>query len=375
MSYYKLHSDVGMNFQMNRVLTYGDEAGDLDAIRAIAPSIHDLESWFVQWNALARHAESEERYLHAAYAYRMAEFFLTDDRAEKQASYDAFKRNFYTAIGRDTVERFDIPYEGAALPAMRLQAADEKQVVVIHGGYDSFIEEFYLSVRDLPAQGYTVILFEGPGQGEARKRGLTFTHEWEKPTAAVLDYFKLEQVALLGISWGGYLALRAAAFEPRIQQVIAYDICYDGLEVMLCPMPTPIRQLFRLLLATRQRVIANWLTRRLRQRSTLLDWAVGHGMTITGTDSPYMFYKHLAQHTMKRISSQVQQDVLLLAGQEDHYIPLHQFYQQQQALVNVRSLTARLFTVVEGGEQHCQVGNHQLAVDTIIHWLNTLRTE
>jgi|SaaInlV_200m_DNA_3_1039701.scaffolds.fasta_scaffold02100_11 pimeloyl-ACP methyl ester carboxylesterase len=40
---------------------------------------------------------------------------------------------------------------------------------------------------------------------------------WEKPTAAILDYFDLDDVTLFGLSMGGWLCLRAAAFEPRIK--------------------------------------------------------------------------------------------------------------------------------------------------------------
>jgi pimeloyl-ACP methyl ester carboxylesterase len=246
----------------------------------------------------------------------------------------------------------------------------ERAVVVIHGGYDSFMEEFYLIVRTLPQHGYTVILFEGPGQGQALLNGLTFTHAWEHPTAAILDFFQLSNVALLGISWGGYLALRAAAFEPRIQYVIAYDVCYDGFEVMTRPMPSPLRELFQFLIRIHARSAVNALIERLRKRSRLLDWAVAQGMHITGAKTPFEFYQKLTLHTMKGISHLVRQDVLLLAGQRDHYIPLEQFYQQQRSLVNAHSVTARLFTVSEGGEQHCQVGHHQLAVDEITLWLD-----
>ncbi len=370
MPYYQLHPDQGMNFQLNRVLTYGEEAGRLEEIKAIAARITDFESWYSEWVALAHRAEEEQRFLHAAYAYRMAEFFLTPDRAEKLACYHAFQRAFAQAVGDQAFERVTVPYAGSTLPAMRLPATPEKAVVVIHGGYDSFMEEFYLTVRALPRHGYTVILFEGPGQGEALLHGLTFTHAWEKPTAAILDYFQLSHVALLGISWGGYLALRAAAFEPRIQQVIAYDVCYDGFEVMTHPIPVPLRQLFRLLVRAHASSAVNALIARLRQRSLLLDWAIAQGMHITGAKTPFEFYQKLTVHTMKGISHLVRQDVLLLAGQKDHYIPLEQFYRQQRALVNAHSLSARLFTVSEGGEQHCQVGYHQLAVDAITRWLD-----
>jgi predicted esterase YcpF (UPF0227 family) len=33
------------------------------------------------------------------------------------------------------------------------------------------------------------------------------THEWEKPVRAVLDYFALEDVTLIGVSLGGYWAM------------------------------------------------------------------------------------------------------------------------------------------------------------------------
>ncbi|PZM62146.1 alpha/beta fold hydrolase [Paenibacillus dendritiformis] len=102
--------------------------------------------------------------------------------------------------------------------------------MVIFGGYDSFIEEFYLAVKELVKSGYTIYLFEGPGQGETLKKGLTFEPYWEKPVSAILDYFKLEDVCLLGVSWGGYLALRAAAFERRIAKAVAYDVLYDGFD-------------------------------------------------------------------------------------------------------------------------------------------------
>ncbi len=39
-------------------------------------------------------------------------------------------------------------------------------------------------------------MFEGPGKGGVmRMQGMHFTHEWEKPVKAFLDYFKLEDVA------------------------------------------------------------------------------------------------------------------------------------------------------------------------------------
>jgi pimeloyl-ACP methyl ester carboxylesterase len=57
-------------------------------------------------------------------------------------------------------------------------------------------------LRPLTEVGFTVIAFDGPGQGGALRQGIFFTPPWEQPAKAVLDHFKLEQVDWLGASWG-----------------------------------------------------------------------------------------------------------------------------------------------------------------------------
>ena len=100
------------------------------------------------------------------------------------------------------------------------------------GGFDSFIEEFFCIWKYFATCGYDVIAFEGPGQGGSlRKYNLPFEHDWEKPTSAVLDYFKIEKATALGISMGGYWILRAGAFEKRITKIIAMPPVYDWLEM------------------------------------------------------------------------------------------------------------------------------------------------
>jgi hypothetical protein len=58
-----------------------------------------------------------------------------------------------------------------------------------------------------------------------------------------------------------------------------------------------------------------------------------------------------------------------MGGQEDHYIPLHQFFDQGKMLTNVRSLTSRLFTRKEMAQNHCQLGNVGLSVKVIVNWV------
>ncbi|MBQ4465305.1 MAG: hypothetical protein II916_05015, partial [Oscillospiraceae bacterium] len=63
------------------------------------------------------------------------------------------------------------------------------------------------------------------------------------------------------------------------------------------------------------------------------------------------------------------QDVLILGASADQFIDYHKVSQEIDAMVNVRSLTFRLFTEQEAAANHCQVGNAKLALDTIMQWI------
>ncbi len=49
-----------------------------------------------------------------------------------------------------------------------------------------------------------------------------------------------KHIALMGISMGGYLAARAAAFEPRLSAVILYDGVYDGYDAIASDFTSPL---------------------------------------------------------------------------------------------------------------------------------------
>ncbi len=336
----------------------------------IAPKLQefDPEGWFYQWNILAKRAETEDRLMHAAYYHRMSEFFLPDGMSEKAIAYEDFSRCFYAATKDKNIEVFDVPYQGSTLPAIRLQAAEEKGVVVLHGGFDSFMEEFYLFLREYQAAGYTVIVFEGPGQGRPLQSGMKMIHRWEKPVAAVLDFFQLEAVTIIGISLGGYLALRAAAYEPRIAHVVAWNVLWDALRGYNRDKP----EFFFKAIKYRISFVINALANAIRKRDDMVDWLITHGMYITGTKTPFDHLQKFSNYHTRDLSSLIRQDVLLLAGENDHFVPVEFLELQKNALTSARSIRTRLFTAEEGGDQHCQVGRFDLATTEILEWLDKL---
>ena len=373
MTYKQILPLNNLNFQMNRVLTHGAEACREEEVLEIAPKLQKFapKVWFAQWNMLAKRAEAEDRLMHATYYHRMSEFFLADGMPEKAKAYQDFTRCFYEATREEPIETFSIPYEGAALSAMRLAADDPKGVIVLHGGFDSFIEELYLYVRAFRDAGYTVIMFEGPGQGRPLAAGLKMTHEWEKPVSAVLDHFELEDVTLIGVSLGGYLALRAAAHEPRISQVVAWNVIWDALRGFNRTKP----ERFFEAIQTRKKLMINIMAAVTLRFDSMVDWLITHGMYVTGSKTPFDHLYKFAKYHTKDLSPLIKQDVLLLAGENDHFVPVEFLALQKAALTSARSVRTRLFTAEEGGDQHCQVGRLDLARDEILDWLDSLKTK
>ena len=50
------------------------------------------------------------------------------------------------------------------------------------------------------------------------------------------------------------------------------------------------------------------------------------------------------------------------AGEKDHMISLKEYQENMNGLSSARSLTGRIFSEQEQAQNHCQVGNLQLAL-------------
>ena len=377
VGFYPLHQDISMNFQMNRWFSWVGEAGMLDDMRSVAPRIASYADWKREFLALAESASRQGHVLRSGYYFRAAEFFMRADDVDRKSAREKFLSAVRAVYGLDQNERHAIPYTDGQisgfLPAYRFTPAQSRGTIVFFGGFDSYIEELMQAFFYLRDAGYEVIAFEGPGQGGAlNEAGLPMTAEWHKPVKAVLDYFQVNHVTLIGLSMGGGLVFRAAAFEPRVDRVIAYDIFTDFLDVNLRQVNPLLRGLLTVMLNLRAAAVVNAMVARVAKKSPVAEWGIEEGMHVTGTSSPYEFFRKAKQFHTADVSTLIKQDVLLLAGSEDHYVPTKQLYQQIKMLTNARSISARLFTRSESAENHCQAGNYGLALMTIVNWLDDL---
>ncbi|OEH91635.1 alpha/beta hydrolase family protein [Bacillus solimangrovi] len=371
VGYHDFHKTKIINYQMNRWYSMGYTRKE-DMIDA-SNKIRKLEDWKEEMVKQANKALSENRLMNATFYYRAAEFFTHPNDPDKITLYDTFINMFYNDLFADEpIERFEIPYDDGYLPAMRLSANDaiKKGTIVIHGGFDSFMEELYSMATYFSHLNYEVILFEGPGQGKALKKySFPLNYKWEEPTKAILDYFDLDNVSLLGVSMGGWLCFRAAAFEPRINRVIAHSIAYDYMKI-----PPPIVEKFALWLFKYPKLM-DWMADLKMKVMPQEKWGTDNLMYITKTDTPLEGGMALLEFNAEHLKSElVTQDVLILTGTEDHFIPLKMHNLQVQALENANSITERIFTRKEHAHNHCQVGNFGLALKVIADWLEELES-
>ena len=366
VGYHNLHKIKIIDFQLNRWHSFG--YARLEDMIEAGKRINTADDWKEEMIRQAEKALAEGRTMNGAFYYRAAEFFTLPSDPDKVKLYDKFIDLFYNDVfANEKIERVLVPYEQGYLSSMKVPSSMDttKGQIVIHGGFDSFIEEFYSMAVYFSNLGYEVIMFEGPGQGATLKKyNLPLTHEWEKPAKAILDYFNLEDVTLIGISMGGWLCLRAVAFEPRIKRVIASSIAFDYMQIPPKFIASFARFLFK------YPKLMNYLAELKMKKMPQEKWGIYNLMYITKKDTPLDASKMILELSEENLHSDlVKQDILILTGEEDHFIPIKMHHKQVKALTNAKSITERIFTRDDQGHNHCQIGNFGLALDVMAKWI------
>ncbi len=345
----------------------------------------DAQGWYREWTDLgdrnvARGKATKDRlsrgeaFLRAHSYYTRAEFYLPPDDPKRPESFNRNRSAFYE--GLDTLciayEKIPVPYGENTLNAIYYPAPEpiRAPLIMFCGGYDSIVEELYFFlVASARKRGYAVLTYEGPGQGAAlREQGLRFTHEWEKPTSAVLDAYlaahaRPEKIVLIGLSMGGYLAPRAAAFESRIDGVVSYDIMFNLQGVH--DIPKSAVTLIRLGLGKLVVKVADVMA----LLKPGLRWGLSNASWTMGANGFVEMVDTFGKYTLAGVAQNIRQDVLILAGAEDQFVPVEQVEQYKKALVNARSVTAKVYDTITGGHEHSQLGASTLWQADFFDWM------
>lgn len=96
---------------------------------------------------------------------------------------------------------------------------------------------------------------------------------------------------------------------------------------------------------------------------------------LSGKSEPYEAVEWMLAMNKEHISSHlIDQNVLLLTGENDAFQPPILLKKQKAALVNAKSVTTRIFTKEEQADQHCQIGNLNIVLNEMYEWIERTTT-
>lgn len=313
--------------------------------------------------------------------YFLAAFYLPEHDQRKRHFIDAASRNFDASHAHLAMRRHTIPYTDGSLTAIHWQAdpddrarfPDAPSTLVMMNGFDGYAEEIIDFASHFPSRPFDIITFDGPGQGHTALAGMPLEPEWERPTDAVLDYFGVDSAAALGVSFGGYLVMRAAANCPRISHVIAFDMMYRLIDGLTVPLPRPLRPIA-------DAVVANprpaWLIDAglgmVSRLSADLSWKLQQAQHLTGLNSPSQVLRAFGNYTMEPLEGRITQPCLVLAGDADQYVPFERLGDVRRTLRSAESLEVRAFHHAQDPDmaQHCQIGDLDRVFAIMGDWLS-----
>ena len=88
VGYHDLHNVKIIDFQLNR--WHSPAYARIEDMESAGKQIQTFEDWKGVMTCLAEKAESEKRWIKAAFYYRAAEFFVFPSDPDKAALYDRF---------------------------------------------------------------------------------------------------------------------------------------------------------------------------------------------------------------------------------------------------------------------------------------------
>lgn len=389
-----IFNDDTFSFELLRTLSYAPFGGaDIGECLAAAYRIKegDMESWYTEWYKTAERVyaygeesfaggklvSAKENYLRASNYYRTAEFFLHGNQHDPRIldTWGKSRNAFHKAVKllNVFVEQVEIPYEGTTIPGYFYSVDRQtRPTLLVHGGFDSTGEELYFQVAvSALERGYNCLTFEGPGQGSViREQKIPFRYDWEKVVTPVVDYLETrpevdaKKIALLGISLGGYLAPRAAAFEHRIAACIANDGLFSN----------QFREMGRRFYQGSDEEFnkpefMEEFVQFLMKQSTSVRWAIENGMFTYGASSIVDLLEKTDAITLEGVAQKIKCPTLVCEAEADHF-----FAGQPKMLYDALTCpkTFMSFSAEDGAEEHCQFGALVYFNQRMFEWLDVI---
>ncbi len=353
----------------------------------------DDERWYAEWSATADriNAEAEaseaaghtisarDGYLRASSYYRTAFIVMyrspVDPRALENLRKHRAAYRRAAELFSPPIEPISIPYSGTTLPGYfhRIDAGGAaRPLLILTSGYDGTAEEAHFSVRGALERGYNALCFDGPGQGLVLfEQRLFMRPDWEQVVSPVVDYALTraevdpKRIVLMGRSWGGYLAPRAASGEPRLAACIADPGLYSPVTMIAGWLGA-----FGVGDASSgsEEALGRVLGKMLANRS--LAFSIRRGMLVHDQPTPLAYLRGMTDYTIEGRVGQIACPTLVCQAEADARAS------QSKELYDALTCPKRLieFSSAEGAGEHCESGAATLWSQRVFDWLDeTLR--
>ena len=388
----QLNADKNFHFELLRILAtvrgYGADVTEvLNVCEKIVPG--DFESWYKHFHDLALWVKSSidpdhdyhqvtlrDAYFRASRYFFAAQFFLhgQPDDPRLQSSWEEWVELFDKALSLLDIpgERRMLKADGFEVPVILLRTSTDNQprpVLILGNGLDGSMEEaIHFHGFQALERGWHVVLYEGPGQPTVRRRqNIGFIPEWEKVVTPVVDYLEslpfvnTKCIGLLGISLGGFLAARAAAFEHRLAAVILIDAIYDlyqtlGQQIGVDTMEYEQNGSED---AFQESVL------RIQETSTHLKW-LSNQLNWAFMSTTYGALQRSKKMTLAGVAGQIQCPVFVGDAEQDIFVEVSQPRLMAEALGS--KATWKRFTVEESADAHCHAGATVFLNQVVLEW-------
>lgn len=199
--------------------------------------------WMEEGNELIKLAEkalkedniflARQLFHSAAGCYHIGAFLNYYDIEEKVKAHNMARDSYKKAISlyeeKDRPVSIEIPFREVEIPGYLILARQPNQPLIIFVNVLNNIKEVenHFYAQNYVKAGFNVFSFDGPGQGELRQ-DMSLIPDYEKAIHAIIDWFEInnkfnvdiERIGVIGISFGGFFSIKAAATDPRIDCVI-----------------------------------------------------------------------------------------------------------------------------------------------------------
>ncbi|KAL2824565.1 alpha/beta-hydrolase [Aspergillus pseudoustus] len=404
---WQLSNDTGFNF--NLVIALGNAltgGADITPVLGAAKNIiaGDFNSYSSEWYQLANKTKAQaedpanafdpanvrDTWFSASHYFRRADEYIHGDWSNPLINtfWDEQTAAFDKAIAALPIpgQRIQLPATDARGTNFTVEAICTKRrcrrpTLIIGNGFDAAQEDSYhYFVAPALARGWNCITYEGPGQPTVlRNQNLGFIADWESALIPVVDYLfadegksalvDTDRLVLIGNSFGGYLAARAAAFEPRLAATVLIGGVWDAYPAFAAQLPAEVMALYEAGTYTQ----FDETVRSLREAGELgTDAAFGldHGMWAFRTPSPSEFFTRSKAFHMRDVVDQIDMPVFVGDAEFEGV-----FGGQPQMVKDALGDRGTLHVFNGTAGYHCQSGAIQEMTRTIHAWLHKVLPE